>query len=814
TTTGTTSSTTTGVGGLPAAPDGLTAQAVSSSQINLTWVDHAADETGFTVQRRSGPPTSATVPDESGTGNAGSRQPSLVTGPTWYGEGHSGYLDFDGVNDVVRIPTDNSLSFGGGADSAFSFAAWVRMDDATRFRILTKYASGIGNREWCLETTGSDQLHLNLYDGVTSGRIGREFSTPMTAYEGVWTHIAATYTGSETASGIRLYVDGVRVDNSNDNSKTYSGLAVTPQAINIGGYESISDYGDGAIDQVRIYGRTLSASEVTALFNAGRNAEAEAISTAELRAYYPFDASWVDHGASGANVTAMADTGLADSTPHTYRVRATNGNGSSGYSNLATAQTWATGAGPTTTTTTTLAATTTSTTSVTTTSAAAPPAAPSDLTVDSVSNNQVDLSWQDNSDNETGFDMERRRLAWDGSSVPDESSAGNTGVLLPSVGQGPTWISTGGGHYTFDGLNDCIEVADDNSLSFGGGADSAFSLATWVRMDDATRCRLLTKYVSSGGNREWNFDTTGGDHLHLNLYDGATGGRIGRQYSTPMTAHEGSWIHVAATYSGNESATGIRLYLNGARVDDVNDSSQSYSGMPSTSVPLNIGGYDAFADYMLGALDDVRIYSRELSGNEVSTLAGAGRDAPIDVISSSGLSLFYPFNDLWESVGLPVANAETFADSTVTASTPYDYRIKAVNSGGDSAYSNIESVQVPSGLGVQSEPRSIQTSSGSDGWSVVDGADHTAWSGSAGEPWWLLLSYDDVQAVNGVDIRFADQSVSQAVLLGSVDADAWGDLTQAWDRDEAALLRYLWILLPDNADGTVPVIRGIDVLGE
>ena len=38
----------------PAAPTGLTATAVSSTQINLTWVDNSSNETAFEVYRQTG----------------------------------------------------------------------------------------------------------------------------------------------------------------------------------------------------------------------------------------------------------------------------------------------------------------------------------------------------------------------------------------------------------------------------------------------------------------------------------------------------------------------------------------------------------------------------------------------------------------------------------------------------------------------------------------------------------------------------------------------------------------------------------------
>ena len=82
----------------------------------------------------------------------------------------------------------------------------------------------------------------------------------------------------------------------------------------------------------------------------------------------------------GANVQSYSDTnGLAANTKYYYRVRATNGTIDSGYSNEPFA-------------TTLLDA----------------PAAPSNLAITSLLSNQVSLSWSDNSNNETGFKIQRK----------------------------------------------------------------------------------------------------------------------------------------------------------------------------------------------------------------------------------------------------------------------------------------------------------------------------------------------------------------------------------------------------------------------
>jgi hypothetical protein len=82
----------------------------------------------------------------------------------------------------------------------------------------------------------------------------------------------------------------------------------------------------------------------------------------------------------GANVTSYSNTGLSASTTYKYRVRAYNSGGDSAYSNVADATTQA---------------------------APVLPAAPTGLTATAVSRSQINLAWADNSNNETGFKIER-----------------------------------------------------------------------------------------------------------------------------------------------------------------------------------------------------------------------------------------------------------------------------------------------------------------------------------------------------------------------------------------------------------------------
>jgi chitodextrinase/predicted phosphodiesterase len=88
---------------------------------------------------------------------------------------------------------------------------------------------------------------------------------------------------------------------------------------------------------------------------------------------------WAEIGTTNANMTAFSDTSLNPETTYYYRVCASNSAGDSDYSNTASA----------------------------TTQGISLPAAPDNLSASAISSSKIDLSWTDNSDNETSFKVER-----------------------------------------------------------------------------------------------------------------------------------------------------------------------------------------------------------------------------------------------------------------------------------------------------------------------------------------------------------------------------------------------------------------------
>ena len=189
------------------------------------------------------------VNDISGQGNNGSMYNMSTS--TSYVPGKLGQgLNFDGVNDHVRAV--HIL----GAINTVTMSAWVKNNNATIAGSQSIVFRGTA-LTFELFVSGNDDLQSWIENSVAWH--GAANSAAFTDWD-QWHHVVAVYDGSN----VRLYRDGSQVAISG--SETGNLPSSTRTIITQG---SSSAYWQGLIDDVRIYNRALSASEVKQLYLQG-----------------------------------------------------------------------------------------------------------------------------------------------------------------------------------------------------------------------------------------------------------------------------------------------------------------------------------------------------------------------------------------------------------------------------------------------------------------------------------------------------------------------------------------------------------------
>ena len=297
--------------------------------------------------------TGVTVGDASGNSNTGT-----VTEAAWVPGRFGSALSFDGVNDRVFVNSSTSLNLSTG----MTLEAWVQPTAAqSGWRTIVQrepdaYFLNGSNDSGALRPSGGGN-----FAGSTTWTSA---TTPLVV--GTWTHLALTYNGSL----VQLYVNGV----ATASTPASGGVLATTSPLWIGGNNPYGEYFKGLIDEVRIYNRALSAAEVQTDMttpvgggSAGPDTTAPTVPgslAATAISGTRIDLSW---GASTDNVgvtgyllercetpgcasfaslttvssgTTYSDTSAVAGTSYSYRVRARDAaNNQSGNSNTATAVT-------------------------------------------------------------------------------------------------------------------------------------------------------------------------------------------------------------------------------------------------------------------------------------------------------------------------------------------------------------------------------------------------------------------------------------------------------------------------------------------
>jgi len=174
----------------------------------------------------------------------------------------------------------------------------------------------------------------------------------------------------------------------------------------------------------------------------------------------------------------------------------------------------------------------------------------------------------------------------------------------------PSWIAGNVGDYAleFDGTNDACTVPDDSILDI---SSTPFSLSLWIYPHvNSGGQGLIHNHGGGPPNGDWEIELASGQVRFL--LNGST--EIMR-YSSTLTLNQ--WYHIAVTY--DEST--YRLYVDAVQ----RDTDTSASGSPEYGTGgLGIAARFGDRTFFNGAIDDIRIYHKEISASDVSALHDMG----------------------------------------------------------------------------------------------------------------------------------------------------------------------------------------------
>ncbi len=193
-------------------------------------------------------PFNGNANDASGNGNNGSNNGATLSTDR-FGNSNSAY-SFDGINDYIQVNHSSSLT----PNNQISISTWINSQSTSGARhILFK---GAPNPPPYLG------YYVRLFDGLVSiwfGQSAQPIQTNVSIAASQWSHIVVTFDGTI----YKVYLNGVlgQSGSASYNFSNTSDLAVGKHGTQNAGYFH------GTIDDIRIYNRTLSETEVQQLYN-------------------------------------------------------------------------------------------------------------------------------------------------------------------------------------------------------------------------------------------------------------------------------------------------------------------------------------------------------------------------------------------------------------------------------------------------------------------------------------------------------------------------------------------------------------------
>lgn len=182
-------------------------------------------------------------------------------------------IDLDGSGDNFYLSNSNSdLAYLDNA-AQISMSIWVKLNNLTSDAVIISKGDFNSNNAFVLwrdesaHSSGrSDTFTILVSDG--SGNETRIEGADGIANDNEWTHIVVTYQG-DSATGLKMFINGTEDPNSPADTSNVDNLNSNPEYFRIGRSDDSLEL-NGNLDELRIFNKVLSNTEIEDLYNQGQ----------------------------------------------------------------------------------------------------------------------------------------------------------------------------------------------------------------------------------------------------------------------------------------------------------------------------------------------------------------------------------------------------------------------------------------------------------------------------------------------------------------------------------------------------------------
>jgi alpha-mannosidase len=501
---------------------------------------------------------SGTVTVDTSGGGSG----NLANGAAWTSAGKYGNaIAFDGVDDYVAVSSGTGLDLG----ATGTIEAWVKVSAINRWNSVV--ARGGSNHNWshnyALEINNANRFVCILGNG--SAAISALSTTSVAT--GQFYHVACVWNGTT----LQIYVNG--------SSQASTTQTIVPAAVSaplyIGQFGGNVDRLSGVIDEVRIYSRALTSTEIASDMNTAIEKPPDTTKPAAS----------ITSPAAGATVSnTVTVSATASDNVGVAGVQFTLDGASLGSEDISSpySVSWDT--------------------RVSQNGAHVLSAVVRDAAGNLGTAGNVSVTVNNIAAGPTPVASYKLQEGA-GTTTADGSANGNSGTLA----SGAAWTNAGkyGNAVTFNGASGYITVVDSNLLDLRNTG----TIEAWVRLEDLNRWQGFIAKGSANNNAVHNYalQVNNANRFVCILGNGSSSMML----SSTVVATRLQFTHVACVWNGSQ----VQLYLNGAL-----NASMPQTLIPAiNTAPVYIGQFGGNTDRLNGIVDEVRIYNQALSPAQVQS---------------------------------------------------------------------------------------------------------------------------------------------------------------------------------------------------